>query len=38
VVRYTDFDQGVSLGNPDIKRLTDCIAAFREAALDYFRR
>jgi nitrite reductase/ring-hydroxylating ferredoxin subunit len=38
VIRYTDFGQGVFLGTSDINRLTEDIAAFRDTALDYFRR
>lgn len=35
VVRNTDLHQGVPIGNPDVTKLVDCIAAFRAAAVDY---
>jgi hypothetical protein len=35
VVRNTDLDQGVLIGDPDVSKLAECIAAFRSAAVKY---
>jgi len=37
VVRNTDVDQGVTVGNPDTSELSDCIKNFRDEARKYFR-
>jgi hypothetical protein len=37
VVRNTDIDQGVLIGDPDITRLVTCIATFRQEAVRYTR-
>jgi hypothetical protein len=35
VLRKTNLDQGVSIGDPDVSRLVESIAAFRQAAVKY---
>ena len=35
VVRNTDLNQGVLIGDPDVSKLAECIAAFRFAAVAY---
>jgi hypothetical protein len=35
VVRNTDLNQGVPIGDPDISKLVDSIAAFKSAAVEY---
>jgi hypothetical protein len=35
VVRNTNLNEGVLVGDPDVSKLTDCIAAFRQAAVEY---
>ena len=37
VVRNTDVDQGVTVGNPYTSELSDCINNFRDEARKYFR-
>jgi len=37
VVENMDLNHGVLVGNPNIGRLADCIASFRDGAVDYFR-
>jgi hypothetical protein len=38
VVRNTDINQGVPIGDPDVSKLVECIAAFRYAAVEYAAR
>lgn len=35
VMRNTDLNQGVLIGDPDVSKLVECIAAFRSAAVEY---
>jgi hypothetical protein len=35
VVRNTNLNEGVLIGDPDVSKLIECIAAFRHAAVDY---
>lgn len=35
VMQNTNLDQGVPIGVPDVTKLVDCIAAFRQAAVEY---
>ena len=35
VVRNTDLDQGLLIGNPDVSKLAECITAFRDEAVQY---
>jgi hypothetical protein len=37
VVRNTDLDQGVLIGNPNVTKLAECITAFRQEAVAYAR-
>lgn len=37
VMRNTDLNQGVLIGNPDVSKLVRCIAAFRDEAVRYAR-